>query len=160
MKKIHLESTLEVYDSVEELPESVQELINKAQQARNDAYAPYSRFKVGASILLEDGNFVIGSNQENAAFPSGLCAERVAIYAAGANFPNRKIIALAIVAGSIDHANQKPIPPCGACRQTLVEYEVNQTDTISLFFMGTDGKVVKSASVENLLPLVFDKSYL
>ena len=160
MKKIHLESTLEVYDSVGQLPESIQELINKAQQARNSAYAPYSRFKVGACVLLEDGNYIIGSNQENAAFPSGLCAERVTVYAAGANFPNQKIVAMAIVAGSIDHANQKPIPPCGACRQALAEYEVKQTDSISLFFMGTDGKVVKSPSVENLLPLVFDKSYL
>lgn len=160
MKKITLETTLEIYDSVEELPVTIQELLNKAHQARNTAYAPYSHFKVGASILLEGGQYLTGSNQENAAFPSGLCAERVAIFAAGAQFPKVPILAMAIVAGSVKHENDKPIPPCGACRQALVEYEVNQQSPIPLYFMGTTGKVVKSESIQNLLPLIFDSSYL
>ena len=151
---------MEVYDSLEELPKSVQELIHKAQDAREDAYAPYSRFKVGASVLLENGRMVSGNNQENAAFPSGLCAERVAVFSAGANYPGQKLLAIAIVAGSMDHSNQKPIPPCGGCRQALAEYEVKQDEVLAVYFMGTDGQVVKSKSVKNLLPLVFDKSYL
>lgn len=160
MKKITLESNLEVYDSVDELPETIQDLMSKAHQARNKAYAPYSRFKVGASVLLEGGIIVSGNNQENAAFPSGLCAERVAVFSAGAQYPNVTILAMALVAGSTEHDNSDPIPPCGACRQSLVEYEVKQDSPISLYFMGKTGKVVKSESIKNLLPLIFDSSYL
>lgn len=160
MKKIILESKLEVYDSVDELPEEIQELMNKAQQSRQRAYAPYSRFRVGASVLLNDGLMVAGNNQENAAFPSGLCAERVAVFATGAQYPDATIVALAIAAGSTEHDNADPIPPCGACRQALVEYEVKQETPIALYFMGKTGKVVKSESVQNILPLIFDKSYL
>lgn len=160
MKKVILETNLEVYDSIDELPEGIQELMNKAHEARNKAYAPYSRFKVGASVLLDEGLIVSGNNQENAAFPSGLCAERVAVFSAGAQYPNSTIVAMALVAGSTEHDNSDPIPPCGACRQALVEYEVKQERPISLYFMGKTGKVVKSDSIKNLLPLIFDSSYL
>lgn len=151
---------MEVYDSVAELPRDIQELMNKAQQARIKAYAPYSHFKVGAAIVLENGNYVTGNNQENAAFPSGLCAERVAVFAAGAEYPEVPIKVLAIAAGSTQHPNESPIPPCGACRQSLAEYETKQKAPIAVYFMGETGKVVHSKSIENLLPLVFDKSFL
>ncbi|MAO09099.1 MAG: cytidine deaminase [Alteromonas sp.] len=160
MKKVILETHLEVYESVSELPENIQDLMNKAQQARKKAYAPYSLFKVGAAILLDNGSIVTGNNQENAAFPSGLCAERVAAFYAGAEFPGIPFKALAISAGSTKSINTQPIPPCGACRQSLSEYEVNQGSPVEIYFMGEEGKVVKSSSIKALLPLLFDNSYL
>jgi len=160
MKKIKIEAELEVFESVEELPSSIQDLMNKAHQAREKAYAPYSFFKVGAAIALGNGEVVIGNNQENAAFPSGLCAERVAAFYAGAQFPGEPFVAIALTAGSIKHNTLTPIPPCGACRQSLAEYEVNQKSPIPIYFMGAFGKVVKAYSVKDLLPLVFDASYL
>lgn len=160
MKNIKIETTLEVYDSVSELPVAIQKVIHKAHEARKKAYAPYSHFNVGAAILLENGDIVEGNNQENAAFPSGLCAERVAAFYAGAQFPKVPFKALAITAGSTKRINETPIPPCGACRQSLAEYEVNQNTSIEVYFMGEKGKVVKAASVKSLLPLIFDSSYL
>ena len=160
MKKIKIEAELDVFESVSDLPEDIQKLMNKAHEARNNAYAPYSSFKVGAAIALASGEIVTGNNQENAAFPSGLCAERVAAFYAGAQFPNDPFIAIALAAGSLKHSTITPIPPCGACRQSLAEYEVNQKSPIPIYFMGATGKVVKANSVKDLLPLVFDSSYL
>ncbi len=160
MKEIKIESTLYVYNAIEELPNEIQNLMNKATQARENAYAPYSKFKVGAAILLDNNEVVTGSNQENASYPSGLCAERTAIYYAGAKFPDAKILKMAIIAGSTKNVTSKPIPPCGACRQAIAEYEVKQDNHIEIYFMGETGKVVKSNSLKNLLPLVFDKSVL
>ena len=160
MKNIKIETTLEVYDSVSELSEEIQKLVNKAHEARKKAYAPYSHFNVGAAILLENGEIIEGNNQENAAFPSGLCAERVAAFYAGSRFPKVSFKALAIAAGSTKSINETPIPPCGSCRQSLAEYEVNQDAPIEVYFMGEKGKVVKADSVKSLLPLIFDSSYL
>lgn len=160
MKKIKLHTELTVYESLQELPEPIVALMNKAKEARENAYAPYSNFSVGAAILLDNNEIVTGNNQENASYPSGLCAERTAIYAAGANYPNSKVIAMAITAGAKDKETESPIPPCGACRQAIAEYEVKQKSPIAIYFMGAIGKVVKSDSLENLLPLIFDKSQL
>ncbi|MBL4662700.1 MAG: cytidine deaminase [Flavobacteriaceae bacterium] len=160
MKKIKIETELEVFESILELPVDIQDLMNKAHEARKNAYAPYSFFKVGAAIALASGEVVTGNNQENAAFPSGLCAERVAAFYAGAQFPNDVFTAIALTAGSLKHNTITPIPPCGACRQSLAEYEVNQKSLIPIYFMGATGKVVKANSVKDLLPLVFDSSYL
>lgn len=136
------------------------ELFRKAREAREKAYAPYSNFTVGAAILLDNGEVITGSNQENASFPSGLCAERTAIYYAGAQFPLNQIKILAIVAGSKNHKTTTPIPPCGACRQAIAEYEIKQNQPIEIYFMGEEGEIVKSNSLKNLLPLVFDKNVL
>lgn len=160
MKNIKIETTLEVYDSIIELPAAIQKLINKAHEARKKAYAPYSHFNVGAAILMDNGEIIEGNNQENAAFPSGLCAERVAAFYAGSKFPNMSFKAMAISAGSTKTVNETPIPPCGACRQSLAEYEVNQKSPIAVYFTGAKGKVVKAASIKSLLPLLFDSSYL
>lgn len=160
MKEIKIESTLYVYNAIEELPNEVQSLMNKAVEARDNAYAPYSKFNVGAALLLDNGEVVIGSNQENASYPSGLCAERTAIYYKGAKYPDAKILKMTITAGSQINKTTTPIPPCGACRQAIVEYEINQESPIEIYFMGETGKVVKSNSLKNLLPLVFDKSVL
>ena len=100
MKKIKIETEFDVYDTISELAMSVQNLIKKAAEAREKAYAPYSQFLVGAALELENGEIILGNNQENASYPSGLCAERTAIYYAGAQFPNQKILRMAIVAGS------------------------------------------------------------
>ncbi|MDC7995947.1 cytidine deaminase [Altibacter sp. HG106] len=160
MKKHHITTTLEVYESISELEGPIQALMHKAQVARDKAYAPYSRFKVGAALLLDNDEVVTGNNQENAAFPSGLCAERVAVFYAGAEHPGRSIKALALTVHSETKNITTPVPPCGACRQSLAEYEVRQEAPIEIYFMGATGKVVKAASVEALLPLVFDSSFL
>ena len=160
MKEVKIETILEVYNTKKELPEAIQILMNAAIEARNNAYSPYSRFNVGAAILLDNGETIIGSNQENASYPSGLCAERTAIYYAGAKFPDAKMLKMAISASSQNQVTNKPIPPCGACRQAIAEYEIKQSQPIEIYFMGLEGKVVKSKSLVNLLPLIFDSSVL
>lgn len=160
MKEIKIESNFFVYQNLDALPKDVFSLLQKATEARKKAYAPYSKFQVGAAILLENGEIITGSNQENASYPSGLCAERTAIYYAGSQFPKVKILKMAIVAGSSKKVTDKPIPPCGACRQAIAEYEIKQESPIEIYFKGETGKIVKSNSLANLLPLVFDKSML
>lgn len=160
MKKIKIESEFTVYASIDDLPDQVKSLMQEAVKARQDAYAPYSRFHVGAAILLDNGQIVTGSNQENASYPSGLCAERTAIFYAGSKFPKAKIKSLAITAASQNKKTKTPIPPCGACRQSISEYEVRQDQPIEIYFMGEDGEVVKSDSLANLLPFAFKKTSL
>lgn len=160
MKNIKLTTSIVVYESIEELSSNVQILMNKAIEAKQTAYAPYSKFSVGASLLLENGEIVTGSNQENAAYPSGMCAERVAIWNAAIQYPNIKIVKLAISASSSSQILKEPVAPCGACRQSLLEYEVKQDDKIEVYFMGEVGKVVKTDSITDLLPMAFDKSFL
>ena len=160
MKTLTITCNLEVYDSSEELPQDVQDLMDRAIEARDMAYAPYSKFKVGAAVLLDNGEIIAGSNQENASYPSGLCAERTAIFYAGAKYPEAKFLKIALSAKSLNHRVISPIPPCGSCRQAIAEYEVKQETPIEIFFMGETGKVVKSHSLKELLPLIFDNSYL
>ncbi len=160
MKQISLTTNFTVYDSLSELSANDKELMLKAIEIRKQAYAPYSKFQVGVSLLLDNGKIVTGTNQENAAYPSGLCAERVAIFYAGANYPDAKIEKIYISASPIDRELDKPIPPCGACRQSIAEYEIKQESPIEVFFMGAKGEIFKSDSLKNLLPLLFDKNYL
>ena len=160
MKPLKVTSNFEVYDSVEELPQAIRSLMKTAVEARDKAYAPYSQFKVGAAIALNNNEVVTGSNQENASYPSGLCAERTAIYYAGAAFPEAQIQNIAISAKSMRHLVEAPVPPCGACRQALVEYEVKQETDIAVYFMGETGKVMKANSIKDLLPLIFENSVL
>ncbi|RXG12663.1 cytidine deaminase [Leeuwenhoekiella aestuarii] len=160
MKKIRIESELEAYDDLKELPKDIQDLMRAAFEARDAAYAPYSKFHVGAAIQLENGIVVKGSNQENAAYPSGLCAERTAIYYAGANHADQKINTIAISAKAQNKETLTPIPPCGACRQAIAEYEVKQDQPIVIYFMGERGAVFKSDSLRNLLPFIFTQEYL
>ncbi len=160
MKEINLTSTFTVFENLTELPKDVVDLFKKAVLARNNAYAPYSKFQVGVAILLEDGTIVSASNQENAAYPSGMCAERVAIWNAGASHPNKKIKKLVITAKSNSTTLDRPVGPCGACRQSISEYEIKQEENIQIFFMGEVGKILKSNSLSDLLPLSFDKTFL
>jgi cytidine deaminase len=160
MKQIKITSSATVYSNLGELSTEDQMLMNKAIEARGNAYAPYSKFHVGAALLLDNGEIVLGNNQENAAYPSGMCAERVAIWQAGSLFPGVKIKKLAISASSTITKVDKPIGPCGACRQTLSEYEINQKEPFPVIFMGEVGEIVKTPSLLSLLPFSFDSSYL
>jgi len=160
LKKINVNTTFIVFESLEELDSSTKDLMLKAIEIRKKAYAPYSKFRVGAALLLENGEVVLGSNQESAAYPSGLCAERVAIFQAGAIHPNQKIIKIAISATSDVNPTKRPTPPCGACRQSISEYEQKQESPIEIYFMGESGDIYKSDSLENLLPLSFHKDFL
>lgn len=160
MKKVELKTNIVVFDSIEELSDTTKMLMNKAFEAKESAYAPYSKFKVGAAILLENGKIITGNNQENAAYPSGICAERVAVWKASSDYPNEKIISIALTASSSSQITKEPVSPCGACRQSLFEYEIKQKDFIEVYFMGEVGKVIKTNSVQDLLPIAFDKSFL
>ena len=160
MKQINITSSATVYSNLGELSMEDQMLMNNAIEARGNAYAPYSKFHVGAALLLDNGEIVLGNNQENAAYPSGMCAERVAIWQAGSLFPGVKIKKLAISASSTITKVDKPIGPCGACRQTLSEYEINQKEPFPVIFMGEVGEIVKTPSLLSLLPFSFDSSYL
>lgn len=160
MKDIVINSQFSVFETIQELPIDVQNLMEQAVAIRKKAYAPYSKFRVGAAILLDNEKIVLGSNQENAAYPSGLCAERVAIFQAGAIYPEAKILKMVITAASDSNTTSAPIPPCGACRQSIAEYEIRQDTLIEIYFMGETGEIYKSDSLKNLLPLMFDKKYL
>ena len=140
MKEVNIESKLYVFENFDELPKEVVLLMEKAIEAREKAYAPYSKFHVGAALLLDNNEIITGNNQENASYPSGLCAERTAIYYAGSQYPKAKVIRMAITAGSKKNQTTSPIPPCGACRQAIAEYEVKQSTPIEIYFMGETGK--------------------
>lgn len=160
MKEVNTGSTAFIYEDINELSDVDKNLMKVAVEATKTAYAPYSGFNVGAALLMEDGSIIIGNNQENAAYPSGMCAERVAIWKAGSSFPNKKVKKIAITAVSSNKQLDKPVGPCGACRQTLLEYEINQKEDVEVFFMGEIGNVVKTSSIASLLPFSFDSSYL
>lgn len=160
MKEIHITTTFKVFEDLTQLPENIQSLMQQAIEIRKKAYAPYSHFRVGAAIALDNGEIVLGSNQENAAYPSGLCAERVAIYQAGAIYPDAKIVTIAISAASDSNPTLTPIPPCGSCRQSIAEYEFKQDAPIEIYFMGESGEVYRSNSINNLLPLSFNSTSL
>ncbi len=156
MKKLEIHCNLDEYENQDELSLEDKNLIQEAKASMNNAYAPYSHFHVGAAIMLENGIILRGNNQENASYPIGLCAERVAIFAAGANYPNVKIKAMAITANSdLFHVNT-PITPCGACRQAIAEYEHRYKQEIRVIMTGEAGKILIASSIANLLPYQFN----
>ena len=130
-------------------------VVNKAFEAMEKAYAPYSKFKVGAALLLEDGQIIQGNNQENIAYPSGLCAERVALFHAGAQFPGIAVDLICIVAkGDLMPVSQL-LSPCGACRQVMLESENRQNKPIRIILVNQDNRTMCIDSVQNLLPFGF-----
>ncbi len=151
---------LTIHDSASALPVADRRLLEAAWEALEGAYAPYSNFRVGAALLLASGETVIGSNQENASYPSGLCGERVAVFQAGARFPGTPITTLAIVARSADGKLQVPAAPCGNCRQAILEYENRQKTPIRILLQAGHGVIYECPSMAALLPLGFDSSYL
>jgi cytidine deaminase len=142
------------YDQLDELSEEQVLLVNNAIKAARDAYAPYSEYHVGAAVRLANGEIVIGSNQENAAYPSGLCAERVALFYAGARHPDVPVLSVAIAAIREGIVQEEPIAPCGACRQVLYEKETQGNTSLELILYGSK-KIQVLSKVTDLLPLPF-----
>lgn len=157
-KQIKTEIIIEEYN-IEELDTQLQQLIESAKESLEKAYAPYSGFKVGAAVLLDNNHIVIGNNQENAAYPSGLCAERVAVFHAGSNYPDQEIKAVAIAAKPTDSTDYVQAGPCGNCRQALIEYQNKQEADFHLLLVQPDNKVLK-VKMNDLLPLRFDMDSL
>lgn len=152
-KKIEIE--FEYYTDSSELSQTEIALFKEADDAKDKAYSPYSNFNVGAAVLLEDGTIVKGSNQENIAYPSGICAERVALFSAGSNFPDKMVKKIAIVAeGDLVSINDT-FSPCGACRQVMAESESRQQEPIEILIRNFDGTYSKFKGISTLLPFTF-----
>ena len=143
------------FDSIDELESKDRKLAQAAIEATKLSYAPYSNFNVGAAVLLEDGEVIQGSNQENAAYPSGICAERTALFYAGASRPDKAVVKIAIAAGQNGVLCSSPVTPCGACRQVMAQYQLKGGHPIEILLIGTE-RIWKFAKVEDLLPFTFD----
>ncbi|MDB5253793.1 MAG: cytidine deaminase [Flaviaesturariibacter sp.] len=160
MKEQKFEFNYKVYDSIEELPEEQQWLLNEAREVTANAYAPYSHFQVGAVARMANGEIITGSNQENASFPVGLCAERVLLASASSVFPRIPVTTMAISYKGEGHLSDHPISPCGICRQSLQEYESRVNQPIQLILGGLTGPVYVIDSAKRLLPLAFTSEEL
>lgn len=148
--KSQLQISYTDYSAMDELDPEIRSMLNKSKEIAKNAYAPYSKFKVGAAVLLENGNVLGGNNQENRAFPSGLCAERVAIFYASANYPDSEIKAIGVFTNS-----EGFLSPCGSCRQAILEYELKQKNTLEVYLLNENGQVRKFDSISDLLPFGF-----
>src|SRR5262245_43367578 len=142
MRTIDVHGVFTEYDSPDELPGEDRELLAEARRSMSNAYAPYSGFQVGAAVRLANGAVVTGNNQENAAYPAGLCAERVAAFAASARHPGIAFTAVAVTARTDRFKVSKPVAPCGACRQVLAEYQHSAKSPIRVILSGETGKVL------------------
>lgn len=160
MKKHKLTLSFLEFNSIDELNDDDRTLLLKAKDAAKNAYAPYSKFKVGAAARLANGMIIIGSNQENAVFPVGLCAERVALFSAQANYPDQPVVALAVTAIGSDSKISQPVPPCGSCRQAMIEAESRHNQPLRVIMQGEEGPIIISERMENLMPLTFAKDFL
>lgn len=159
MKK-DIKISCEVISGRDALDETEKKLFDAAFAAREKAYAPYSQFYVGCALLLDNGVIATGSNQENAAYPSGLCAERTTVYWSSANYPGVSIKKIFVIGAPKNALTSLPVSPCGACRQSILEYEAAQKENIELYFASINGEIYKTASVRDLLPFSFDASFL
>lgn len=159
-ENITISTTFEVYLSEDDLRSDDRDLLTKAKEAVKNAYAPYSNFKVGAALMLDNGIVVTGNNQENAAYPSGLCAERTAVFYASSQYPNAKVKSIAISYESQNKLFSDPVTPCGSCRQALAEYEVKANSPIRVIMSSQSGKIYITKSIESLLPLLFNSKQL
>ena len=159
MKTTEIKIVVHEFENIDELPVNDQNLLLEARRITGQAYAPYSGFHVGAAVLLENGLIVSGNNQENSAYPSGLCAERVALFYANANYPDSGVQTIAISAAKRGVLVNEPVKPCGSCRQALAETEVRFNTPIRIILDGQDGILVLNG-VESLLPLSFSKKAL
>ena len=158
MREINLTTKIAVY-LLEECSEVEKKLIEAAKSATTKAYAPYSQFRVGAAVLLENGEVIAGNNQENAAYPSGLCAERTTLFFANATFPDQKVEAIAIAAWHNGEFTHDVITPCGACRQVLLEAENRFHSSVKVLMYSEEGIFVVQA-IKDLLPLSFGDTML
>ncbi len=160
MKKIKLQAEIEVASDISELNSTDAMLLLRAKEVAKDAYAPYSNFKVGSAVLLENGVVVIGNNQENAAFPVTICGERNAIFSAAAQYPDIPIKTVSITVISAKGNVDNPVPPCGSCRQVIYEMETRHNNNIRIILQGDSGDIYLINSVKDILPLLFDSRYL
>jgi cytidine deaminase len=150
----------EIYKNIEDLDKESKYLIHKAKEAAHLAYAPYSKFCVGAALILEDGTLVTGSNQENASYPLCLCAERVALFTAATQYPNKNIRKMAVVAHRKNQKELSPATSCGACRQVMSEFEERQNKPFEVVMLKSKTEWVKCLSAQSLLPFVFKRGSL
>jgi len=155
-----IQTEIKVISDRRELSIKDADLLGIAKESAKHAYAPYSRFRVGAALLLKNGHIISGNNQENAVYPAGICAERVALFYAASQFPETPIEKIAITAAGIEKEICKPVPPCGICRQALLEYETKFDEPIQVIMAGEKGEVYVAKSVSDLLPLSFNDSCL
>ncbi len=160
MKEITVETKIGFYDTVEDLSIEDQKLLEQAHLAIGKSHSPYSGFSVGASVILRNGEVLSGANQENAAYPMCLCAEMVVLSTVSSRYPGEEIKAMAITIRSKKRVVDTPVSPCGACRQTLLEFENRQEGKIRILLQGEIGPVYEVQSVKQLLPLSFDDSLL
>jgi len=160
MKVRKITIAIEEFEQGEQLIQQEEQLIREAENAIEGSYAPYSEFHVGAAIFLNNGEYIKGSNQENAAYPSGLCAERVALFHAKSKYPDSVVEAIAISARAGHFNIDDPIMPCGACRQVMAEVENRQNKKIRIIMRGQSGKTQVIDGIENLLPLMFKEEKL
>jgi cytidine deaminase len=153
--KKEINIAFENFESVTELESEDQLLCAEAIKALENSHSPYSKFRVGVALKLASGKIIYGSNQENVAYPSGLCAERVALFAFGANYPNDHIVSIAITAQTNNFELLKPTTPCGSCLQVMAEYEKKQNNNFDILLYCIDGPVWKVKGVGNFLPFMF-----
>ena len=149
-----------VYDTLDEMDPQDAELMRRAHEATQSAYAPYSKFNVGAAVRLANGEIVTGNNIENAAYPNGLCAERVAMFGAMAKFPGVAFEALAVTAHSQTKVIAEPVAPCGACRQVMVEVEQLSKRPLRVMCQGQEGPIMVFEGIESLMPFIFLDKFL
>jgi cytidine deaminase len=159
-REINIRTTIEVHENAASLPETARQLLALAKETLPQAYAPYSHFQVAAAVLLANGETLAGGNQENAAYPMCLCAERVAIGAAHAQFPDVPITMLAIAVQNKRKKVELPAAPCGACRQVICELESRFGNDIEIYLQGESDEIYYIKSGKDLLPLSFDNSFL
>jgi len=155
MELLKRESIIQQYGSIEELTIEAKNLLLKAKEAATNAYAPYSKFNVGCVLLLQNGEIILGNNQENIAYPSGLCAERTAIFYAGANFPNIPIKIMAVTAYANSYEVNQPVMPCGACLQSISEIELRFSVPIEIILQGNTGPIYIAKGTKTFLPFQF-----
>lgn len=160
MKKQTITTTFAVYEKEEELTQEDQNLLNYAREAVTRAYADYSKFQVGAAILLANGEIITGNNQENAVYPAGLCAERTTAFYASSRYPGVPFKKIAITAINPTQELTSPVVPCGSCRQVLSEYEHRFQSPIEVILAGQKGNIWKLNAVADLLPLSFSSDFL
>lgn len=160
MQEKEIKFSVQVYKGADELSAEDATLVAKAKGVLNNAYAPYSNFKVGAAVLLSNGEIVTGTNQENASFPVGICAEGTALGTASSLYPDAAVVAIAVTAKSGNHILNKPVAPCGVCRQRILEYETRFQHNIKVIMIGEEGEVYKVGTVKDLLPLFFSNTDL
>jgi len=155
MTEHEIKINFEEYADIDELPKADQDICREAVKAMENSHSPYSKFRVGAALLLKSGRVVHGSNQENAAYPSGLCAERTALFNWGANYPDDSISTMAITAHTDNFELIKPVTPCGACLQVMAEYEKKQKQPMRIILYCIDGPVWVTHNVGSFLPFLF-----